>query len=751
MGKANVDLICDIGELAGLFERSSNLDEFLQTAVSIVAWHMKAAVCSIYLCEGDAETLVMRANQGLKPSAIGKVRLNVGEGITGLALKEIRPIRAGQASTNPNFKYIPGIDEEKFEAFLAVPIVRGLTRIGVLVVQDPQADYFDDNDAKALRAIAAQLASTIENANLLLGMYGEISDTEETEPVPVIKSGMLRGRSASEGFARGKATIIDTSEGEKLSVPAERQDYSLDDFQNALKLTEEQLNLLQKETEEQLGDVASLIFSAHLLMLKDTQFSGLILNKIESGDDPTRAIVDVVNLYVDRFSTSSNQRLREKIHDIKDVGYRLIENLTGASDHQVDYQNRIIVVAEALPSDVVKYKAQKAEGILLRGGGITSHVSILGRSLHIPIIMVDDNRVLTIPTDTDLIMDANQGTIYIAPSEEIQATYAAHAETIRSLNAAEKVKSETYTQDGTRIHLMANINLISDLKVARELKAEGIGLYRSEFPFIVRDSFPTEEEQYVIYRRIVEDMQGKEITFRTLDVGGDKMLSYYSTVHETNPFLGLRAIRFSLRNRHIFSEQLRAMLRAGHDADTRIMFPLISSLDDFIDARTVVFECMDELRSKGVPFNEKIRLGVMVELPSAIEIIDELAHLADFLSIGTNDLVQYMLAVDRTNEQISDLYLAHHPAVLRAMKRVADASHRYDTDLSICGDLARDVKLIPFLLGIGIKKLSIEPLSIYSVQQEIETMLISKTRNIADNLLHMARVKDIESYLASNL
>jgi phosphotransferase system enzyme I (PtsP) len=274
-----------------------------------------------------------------------------------------------------------------------------------------------------------------------------------------------------------------------------------------------------------------------------------------------------------------------------------------------------------------------------------------------------------------------------------------------------------------------------------------VGLYRSEFPFIIRNSFPSEEEQYQVYCRIVESMEGREVTFRTLDIGGDKMLSYQGETEEANPFLGLRAIRFSLLHRDIFSEQLRAFLRAGVGGNTRIMFPLIASLDDFLEAREVVYECMSELDARGVPYNRDTKLGIMVELPSAVELIEDLAYEVDFMSIGTNDLIQYMLAVDRTNDLVSKLYLSHHPAILRAIKRVVSVAGRHKKDVSICGDIAMDPKMIPFLIGTGITKLSLPPSRVHDIQQLIGKIHMDKAAYTARRMLECGRISEVETFL----
>jgi phosphotransferase system, enzyme I, PtsP len=746
--KDNVDLICDIAELAGLFERSSSLTDFLDTATSIIAWHMKAAVCSIYLFEEPSQELVLRATQGLDRAAVGNVRLKLGEGITGLALKELRPICEGRGSGNANFKYIPGIHEEQYEAFLAVPILRGLVRVGVLVAQDPEPNYFDENDVKALRAIAGQLATTIENANLLMTMHDAQGVT--VAPARVLPR-FVKGKSVSEGICMGIASVVGAIDEEALRAfdddPAKR---TLEDFQRALKETEDQLVALQRELEEELSDVASLIFSAHLLILKDVEFSGAVEKLITQGMPPQKAVSSIIHKYINLFGRSGNPRLREKTLDLKDLGHRLLLNLMAHDPDLADYEGRIIVAEELLPSELLKLAAQRAAGLVLLSGGVTSHIAILARSLNLPTIHVENRDLIDMTENRFLLIDSAQGTLFIDPDNDVRESYRRLMDEQRRIEQLEpQVSSETRTSDSVRVYLYANINLLSDITHALRLKAEGVGLYRSEFPFIVRDNFPSEEEQMRIYSRLVERMEGRVITMRTLDIGGDKSLSYVPAHTEANPFLGLRAIRFSLRNRHVFSQQLRAMLRAGASRPIRIMFPLISSLDDFIHAREVVHECINQLTAEGTPHNSRPELGLMVELPSAIEMIDELSREADFISIGTNDLIQYLLAVDRTNEQISDLYVPYHPAVLRAMYKTIDASLRSGIDVSVCGDAATDTHMIVFLLGCGLRSFSVDARHIPRMQQVIAGTNAEDARKIAMQALRLSRVSEIEAFFES--
>lgn len=744
MGKTNVNMICDIAELSSLFEKSRSLDDFLESAVSTVAYHMRAAVCSIYLYDESSRMLTLRATQGLNEDAVGAVKLRLGQGIAGLSLKELRSVCVGRADESKDFFAVEGLGEEHYQAFLAVPIRRQLKRVGVLTVQDPQPDYFDSSDEQALRAIAAQLASVIENAGLLLALHRKEEPQPKTETTG---SRMVKGRPGSPGVARGIGSLVMAGHsGRFRRFENTPETLTLKDFERALKASEQQLSELQRKIAEDLSDVAQLIFNAHLLILADDEFSGTIRQKIKEGEHPADALVDVVNRYIDIFSASENPRLQEKVHDLKDLGHRLMENLVGGDRAPGDYSGHVILADELLPSDVLKLATENAEGFIVQGG-MTSHIAIICRSLQKPMVMVDAQQFGLFDGADDLLIDGAAGTVYVHPSKQVLAEYTKHWRRADALVDARPMKPESRTADGTRIHIFSNINLLSDLKLADEFRAEGVGLYRSEFPFIIRSDFPSEEEQFRVYSRIVEAMGEREVTFRALDIGGDKLLSYQDEVEEANPFLGLRGIRFLLRNKEVFAEQLRAMLRAGDGGNSRIMFPLISSVDEFVEAKALVQDCMKELDERGVQYNRDTGLGVMIELPSAVTLVEDLAHEVDFMSIGTNDLIQYTLAVDRTNEMVSGLYLSHHPAILRAIDRVAAVAKSHRTDVSICGDIARDPKMIPFLIGVGIRKFSLSPRQMFAIQQAVEAVSMEKAVYVARQMLEMSRISEVEAFI----
>jgi phosphotransferase system, enzyme I, PtsP len=748
MSTDHIKMLCDIGEFNCLFTESVNIENFLQSTVELVADHMNTEVCSIYLYSESRGTLTLKATVGLRQESVNGVTLNLGEGLVGKSMKELRAIHEKNASSNPDFKPVPGIDEEKYESFLAVPIIRGNLKIGVLVVQRSGKNFFEKNDRLALQATASQLASMIEYINVLITMPDENSAGKE-EISDISESTFFKGKSAAAGFAHAYAVVAGREDyGDLLKSAEGIQGLTLDDFREALERTELQLEELQNRVEEKLSDAASLIFSSHLLMLKDRGFIGGIEKLIKGGEGPVDATIWNFNKYKNIFSNSSNHIIKEKINDLEDLERRVLGNLLKSESEVERYGDHIVIARELYPSDLLMMSVEGVKGIILASGGVTSHISILARSLQIPLVIADTARFLKLPKNAMVLIDGEIGNIYINPGAEIVETFNERNRAYQNfMDNRELATRPAETADGTRIKLMTNINLLSDVKIAGPDTVDGIGLYRTEFPFMIRSDFPSEEEQFFIYRKLVEMMEQKVISFRTLDIGGDKILSYYDEMNEQNPFLGMRSIRFSLTHREVFIEQIRAILRAGVDTDIRIMFPMISSVDEFITSREIVMQCIKDLDQEDIPHNSSPGIGMMVELPSVLMVIDELAKEADFFSIGTNDLVQYTLGVDRTNEKVEHLYVQHHPAVLRSIKRVADAAASAGIEVSVCGDMGNNSRYLPFLLGAGIRSFSVDASYIPRVKKTLSELTISQSEKIAEQVLSESRISVIETFL----
>jgi phosphotransferase system enzyme I (PtsP) len=743
MPKDNLALICRVAKLATSLEPGANLTRFLDQVVKIIADHMNATVCSIYFCDPEAKQLVLRATLGLESEAAGTVRLDYGEGIVGAAMEQRKTIRLERGSDSPHFKLIPGIAEEEHAAFLAVPIVFGPTEVGVMVVQHREVGFFGDEDEAAMEAIAHQLAGTIEHARLLNSLSMERMSQSKEEC-------FIRGASGAPGVAIGELTVLGGPE-EDFQVFARSREFqtaTAEDFARAVTDTERQIAELESFMEQQQADVAAtLIFSAHQAMLADDSFTGAMAEAVANGTPPAQAIADVVRHYADLLSRSPLAQLREKVRDVEDLGQRLLRNLTSRDHVSTDYSGCVVMAPDILPSDVMRLKAQKVAGVILTGGGLTAHVSILCRSLDIPMVSCRDPRLGQCHHGERILIDGNQGHVFLTPDDELVARYEALSKhTGFSEAQLLAIRPETYTADGVRVRLFANINLLSELPLALDMKAEGVGLYRSEFPYIIRTDFPTEEEQFAIYTRLLNAMEGRPVTFRTLDIGGDKLLDYFATPTENNPFLGLRAIRFSLRYRNIFAPQIRALLRAGADQQLRIMFPMVGAPDELIEAKAFVAGCSRQLAEEGIPHNPSPELGIMVELPSAVEMIDELAAEADFLSIGSNDLIQYLLAADRTNQAVADYYMPHHPAVLRALKRIVDGAERRSCSLSICGEMGGDPRFLRFLIGIGLRQLSLDVRRIPKAQRVIEEITATEAAAFADQALQSRTAREAATH-----
>lgn len=741
----HLDLLSSVGEWLAMLAGSTDVGSFLEHTVSLVARHLQADVCSIYLYEDAAEVLVLRATVGLAPSAVGRIRMRLGEGLVGTALKELRPVRADSASSHPAFKHFPEAGEEGFDAFLAVPIQRGVEKIGVLVVQRGARHPFTDHDVMAMRALGSQLAGAIETARVMLDLHAQVPEGQRGEIPP----DHIKGEAASAHSAVGVSAVLRHRPELRtlLADPASSfRTGTRTDLEEALKETAGQLEDLQAHMGARIPELASLIFDAHLMMLRDDSFVGEMYRGVEQGKPAGDAVLETACHYMDMFGASPHDYTREKAKDVEDLARRILYNLaTVEGDLHGGFAGRVLIARDLLPSDMLKAAVEGVAAIVLVGGGITSHISILARSLQIPTVIVDSPTLLSMPDGTPMLIDADAGNVLISPSEEVRESYEQKERAHRTVEAmADSMQPETWTSDCTRVSLMANINLLSEMDLAIALKAEGVGLYRTEFPFLIRNAFPGEQDQAAIYRRLFERMEGHQVTVRTVDLGGDKVLAYFDMAGEANPALGLRSTRLALQYPDILDRQLSAILRAADGmSQTRVMFPMIGSLDEFRQGRGRLLACYEELRSSGEISGELPEIGTMIEVPALVEIIDDLAREADFFSIGTNDFVQYMLAVDRTNERVASYYCPHHPAVLRSLARTVWCIHEHAKDVAVCGEMAHDPRYIPFFLGIGIRKLSVDPSFLPQVQQTVQAWSIPDAEAYARDLLGQNTVAEV--------
>lgn len=743
----HLNLLCHIGDLANLIIGTTDIQNFLQQTVELVACHLNASVGSIYLYDESSKDLVLKATVGLNPKAVGVVRMKSGEGLVGQTFEQIRPMREGWASRNPHFKYFKEAREDPFESFLAIPLQRGEEKIGVLVVQHEQRDYFTEIDVMALRAIAAQLVGAIENARLMIDLDRQKSVDAGSDFWAQLK--FLKGQSASKGYALAPCMGFQNQSGSLLTDrTSDGFATTLDSFQKAVAATIDQLKRLQERLSLRLPESAALIFESHFMILKDRRFLGEMKARIKNGALPAAAVRQVALHFIDLFGNSPNAYMREKTVDIEDLARRILHNLRPSSPQEAGLtENRIVIARELFPSDLLKLASESVAGLILVGGGITSHVAIIARSLKIPMVISDRAELLHLPVGTKILLDADIGGIYVQPTEKIIRQFEArNAARHVTAGTSRPMAAKSRTRCGVRVKLLANINLLSELELAKDLMAEGVGLYRTEFPFLIRSFFPSEEEQYLVYRRLIAEMAGRDVTFRTLDIGGDKVLPYLNAPAEANPELGLRSIRFSLRYPDIFEGQLRAILRAGAEAGRlKIMFPMISSLDEFQQIKQSLATVLNHLDRQGLAHHRTAQIGLLIELPAVLDIISELAAEADFFSIGTNDFIQYMLAVDRTNEKVADYYQPGHPAVLRGLNRIVTAVKQKGKEIGVCGEMGHEADWIPFLIGIGLRSLSVDPQFLPLVQETIAAFSLAEASAYAAALLAQPTLEGIRS------
>jgi phosphotransferase system, enzyme I, PtsP len=751
--KDHLNLLCDIGELANLIIGSADIQGFLQQTVEMVARHLSADVGSIYLYDDITRDLVLQATIGLNPSAVGRVKMKSGEGLVGKTFESLRPICEDHASRHPDFKYFKEADEDPFESFLAVPIHRGNEKIGVLVVQHEHPGYFDEIDVMAMRAIASQLTGAIANARLMIEENHQAIPSREDDLLERFR--FIKAKTASGGFAYAPVMVLKADPESLLSHRPDSEFVTTPQgFLKAVETTKRQLTDLQDRLAQRLPESAGLIFEAHFMILKDARFVGAMLAKIKQGVSVPGAVRDVAGHYMTLFSSASSAYLQEKAQDIKDLARRLLNNLRKETARDMDHaKGRIVIARQLLPSDLLKLASEDVHGIVLASGGVTSHVAIIARSLKLPMVIAERIDLLELPDGTPMLLDADIGSIYAAPSEAIIRRFETRNQALKAEDKATRpILGQTKTRDGESIKLLANINLLSEIKLARDLNVEGIGLYRTEFPFLVRSNLPSEEEQYLVYKRLCNEIGGREVTIRTLDIGGEKLLPYLEGTRQANPELGLRSIRFSLHHRDIFLQQLRAILRAGACiGKLKIVFPMISAIDEFRQARHAVEEAMVDLARQNLSFHATPALGAMIELPAVLDIIDELAKEADFFSIGTNDFIQYMLAVDRSNERVAAYYQPYHPSILRSLHRIIQAAVKARIEVSICGEMGHEPEFIPFFIGVGLRTFSVDPYFLRAVQDEVVNLSVSEAAAYARTLLAESTLEGIQALLKSQV
>ncbi|MGN7455097.1 phosphoenolpyruvate--protein phosphotransferase [Paenibacillus pasadenensis] len=538
---------------------------------------------------------------------------------------------------------------------------------------------------------------------------------------------MTQGIGASAGIAIGKCFVLPNWEWD---LPEQKIDVAdlareFERLYEGIRTSKVEIEQMKDELSEVVGPDERSIFDAHLAILDDPVFMNEIQGMIERQYKAAEvAVKEAIDHFVTMFDLLDDEYMKERALDIRDVGNRLLKHLLGAPEITLpsDTQPYVLVAKELSPSQLAHLNPRNVLGIVTFGGSTTSHSAIMARALGIPLVVaVDDDLEERVQTGDVLLLDGGSGFVELSPSAELVAAYAR----LKQEQEEEKARLrglahvDPSTPDGKRLRLSANISSLKELEIALSSGAHGVGLFRTEFLYMDRTRFPKEEEQFEVYRSVAEKLDGGPLVIRTLDIGGDKHLDYFELPEEENPFLGYRAIRISLDRKDLFRTQLRAILRASHYGDVKVMYPLISSVEEVREANRLLREAMAELEAEGKPFNRAMETGVMIELPAAVMIAELLAREVDFFSIGTNDLVQFTLAVDRMNDKISHLYEPYHPAVLRMLRTTVEAGRRQGITVGVCGEMAGDPAALPIWLGLNVDGLSMSSHSILQVKERL--------------------------------
>jgi phosphotransferase system enzyme I (PtsI) len=561
----------------------------------------------------------------------------------------------------------------------------------------------------------------------------------------------MRGIGASQGIAIATAYIkANRIKPEKrISDNAEAEEKR---FYAAMGKSKEQLEAMIERTRKKIGPEEAQIFEAHIMILEDPELLDKVLKKIRQDKaDAPWAVHEAVEELSQLFAAIEDQYIRERVVDLQDVGLRLTENLLGIQDADYsDIKEAVILVAEELtPSDMSKLPPDKVLGILTEAGGPTSHTAIMSRVMGLPAV-VGAAGVLQQVREADLLaINGTTGEVYINPSYELLAPLQRERdfEQEQQRSLTQYMGQKTSSKDGYEIHIGCNIGTPKDLEAVLKNDGEGIGLFRSEFLYMNRNTMPSEEEQFRAYKEAAETMRGKPVILRTLDIGGDKQLSYMDFPKEDNPFLGYRAIRYCLEETDSFRIQLRALLRASAFGNVKIMLPMIGSVDEVRAAKAQLHRAMEELQERKLTYNPKVEVGIMIETPAAAVISDKLAAEADFFSIGTNDLVQYTLAVDRMNSKIAALYTPYHPAVLQLIKLVADNANKAGIRVGMCGEAAQDELLAPVFMGMGLHELSVSPPRVLQIRKLISGINKKDMEYHVRALLKLSTAEEVQKYL----
>lgn len=715
-----------------------NLGEALQILVQRVREAIGADACTIFLYDTRTQQHILMATDGLNPSCVGQTRLRFDEGIVGLIGQRSEILNIEDATLHPQFSLHTEVGEEAFHALLGTPIMHHRQLLGVIIVQQKAERRFDDTEEAFLITLAAQIAATIAHAKTI-GMVTHLFDATYANNNPEIA---LYGLPTVPGFAIGKAVrLFPLADLHTVpDKPITDIEGEIAQFQRALDETKAEIAAIGQRLAPHLSLEDQSLFDVYLRILESDSLSQDILSYIKQGLWAQSALKKVIHNHIQQFEIIDDPYLRERANDLKDLGQRILSHLQNNQPKEIRYEtNTILVGDEITAADLAHATTGKVIGIVCARGSTHSHLAILARAMGVPTVMGINSIPNQVNDGISLIVDGYYGQVFISPSEKLINDYQELIQQEEKLEAhlEELRRLPSETLDGHTIPLLINVGLPSDASISLTQEADGIGLYRTEVPFMIRDSFPSEEEQRILYRQLLKSQAPKPVIMRTLDIGGDKPLPYFPIVEE-NPSLGWRGIRVMLDHPEVFLTQLRAMMRANQGLNNlRIMLPMISTLSEIDEALRLINKAFHEISAETSDI-QLPPIGVMIEVPSAVYQSDFIAERVDFVSIGSNDLTQYLLAVDRNNARVVNLYDSLHPAVLSALLQTVENVHKAGKLVSICGEMASDPLSVILLIAMGFDALSMNAASLLRIKWVIRSFTLDMARQLLQEVLTLS-------------
>ena len=728
-----------------------SLSEVLAIIVKEVRDAMSAGVCSVYLFDESDQNYVLMATEGLRQESIGKVRMAMREGLVGLVAAKEEPLNLQDADQHPNFAYFEETGEAPFHSFLGVPMIHHRKVLGVLVLQQETRRRFASEEEAFVVTVCAQLSGAIAHAEAT-GALRQLASAGRGKS----KEAVFPGIPSSSGVGIGRVVLVTSSSDLKM-VPERLTDNpgaEVKLFREALKATKRDMRNLGNGLSGKLSAEEFALFEVYIRLLDDRVLINEVISAIKLGQAAPSAWSTVILKHVRTFQKMDDPYLRERAADVNDLGVRVLEYLQAKDKDRAPMPRRIVLVGEDLSATALAdIPVHRLVGIISLKGSSNSHMAIVGRALGIPTVMGAINLPWVELEGQELIVDGSTGDVISRATRSVRRHYVQRQREEKLFNKdLEKLRDiPCHTPDGIRFSLWVNTGLRQD--TARSLKsgAEAVGLFRTEIPFLMRTSFPTEDEQIEIYREQLSDFAPRPVTMRTLDIGGDKDLPYFP-IEEENPFLGWRGIRISLDHPEIFLVQIRAMLRASEGINNlRIMLPMISNVPELDRALQLIERAYQELTQEEGYTIKRPLIGAMIEVPAAVYQVKEIGRRVDFMSVGTNDLTQYLLAVDRNNPRVADLYHTLHPSVLRALKQIYDQASSVNCQLSICGEMAGDPLSTVILLGLGYETFSMSASSLLRVKSILLNVSRKDAKLLSKKALKMSSSKEIITFLAQSL